>query len=126
MKTYLAISALIVIVVVVREYLITLRRPQQKRELRHHIDMITHSDGCNYVQAERHYEACKHIIEYYGIELKEVGDPKTGYIKSCDGCIIADLADLYAEVDKSSKRAGAREYAAQLPLASALRTQSSH
>ncbi|GEM_PF-4848821 len=117
---------MIVIVVLVRESLITSKRPQRKKELRHHIDMITDPSGCEYEQAKRHYEACKHIIEHYGIELKEVGDPKTGYIISSDGCIIADLADLYAEVRKSSRRAEAREDAAQLPLASAFRIQLSH
>lgn len=122
MEIYIAIITLVIIVILVREAIIVLKRPQRMSELRHHISMITDPAGCDGEQVIRHYEACKHIIEHYGIGLEEVGNPKTGYIISHDGCIIADLADLYVEVRKSSQRAEAREYTAQLPLAFTFKT----
>jgi len=105
MKTYLLIGVmtLIVFVVLVREVIIISKRPQRKRELKHHVDMITDPIGCD--QAISHYEACQHIIEHYGINLQDIG--YFGYGGS-------DLTDLYIDVGKSLELAKRRREAIQL------------
>jgi hypothetical protein len=98
------LAVCIVVTTVVWQAFINVKRPERKRELSHHIDMILDPHGCRH--AMRHYKACTHILEYYGIEPREVG-------------FNGDLDDLFMLVDGSLSRALARENTAKQEFLSA-------
>jgi hypothetical protein len=104
MGIFIAVCTLVVIVVLVREIIITMKRPQRIGDLRHHIIMIADPAGREFAQGIVHYNSCRHIMEHYRIDLRELGE-----LVTCDGCIIADLADVYVEVGKSDLRAKIRK-----------------
>jgi hypothetical protein len=93
-----AIVCFLTIIVVVRAILILMKCKMRRGELIHHIRMILDRHGCR--DGLRHYEACKHIVEHYGVSLSSVA-VETGFN--------GDLPELMVSAAQSEIRAKARE-----------------
>ena len=80
---------LIAIVIIIRYFLIKLKKPERRRELSGYINSIL--DPLGNSRSVVLYEKCRHIVQHYHIPLQSVS-------------FYGDLADLFVETGKSIER----------------------